>query len=285
MVLESIIDPFTAKKHPVWLFFIGLLFSALSFFFAYWIFREQAGMVMVFLTVILAVPLMYATIEEEEEEDWRGESEKNLLKEHGKAIIFLSSLFFGFVIGFTLLYVLLPADIVNNIFSVQVQTINKINGATTTTGSYINSSGVFFTILMNNVKVLMFAVFFSFFFGAGAIFVLSWNASVIAAAIGNYVRNGLAQSASLLGLPGWYNYFHLIALGTLRYMVHGIFEIVGYFIGALAGGIISMGIINHGFKSQRFQNILYDAMVLILIAVVLLFVGAVVEVYFIPMMF
>lgn len=285
MVLESIIDPRGAKRHPVWLFFIGIFFAVLSILFGVWIFKDQASMVMVFLTVLLSLPLMYATIEEEEEEDWEIDDERTLLEEHSKAIIFLSAMFFGFVVGYTLIYILLPAPIVENVFSVQTATINAINNVPATGNAFVDSGGAFFKILGNNFKVLIFSIFFAFFFGAGAIFILAWNGSIIATAIGNYIRNGLAESASALGLTGTAVYLHLFALGILRYMIHGIFEVVGYFMGALAGGIISMGIVNHGFQSERFKNILYDALILVLIAFVLLIVGAVVEVYVTPLLF
>jgi len=60
---------------------------------------------------------------------------------------------------------------------------------------------------------------FSLIFGAGAIFVLAWNASVIAAAIGIFTKSELSS------LP----------IALIRYMIHGIPEIASYFIVALAG--------------------------------------------------
>ena len=38
----------------------------------------------------------------------------------------------------------------------------------------------------------------------------------------------------------------MYAIGMTRYMTHGIFEILAYFIGGLAGGLISVAIIRHG---------------------------------------
>jgi uncharacterized membrane protein SpoIIM required for sporulation len=57
---------------------------------------------------------------------------------------------------------------------------------------------------------------FSLIFGAGAIFVLAWNASVIAAAVGIFSKN-------IGNLP----------LGIARYMIHGIPEITAYFVAAV----------------------------------------------------
>ena len=115
----------------------------------------------------------------------------------------------------------------------------------------------------------MFTLVFSLIFGAGAIFILAWNASVIAAAI------GIFSKSSLSNLP----------LGIIRYMIHGIPEIGSYFTGALAGGIISIAIIKHDLKSEKFWIILQDSLNLIILAVVLLIIAALIEVFITPILF
>ena len=112
-------------------------------------------------------------------------------------------------------------------------------------------------------------VIFSLIFGAGAIFILAWNASVIGAAIGIFTKSNISN------LP----------LGLARYMIHGIPEIGSYFTGALAGGIISVAIINHDVKSEKFWTILQDSLNLVIFAVVLLFVAALIEVFITPAIF
>ena len=52
----------------------------------------------------------------------------------------------------------------------------------------------------------VFCVFFSFFYGAGAIFILVWNASVISAAIGSFVRSNIEKLAAAEGLMIVVNY-------------------------------------------------------------------------------
>lgn len=287
MVLESLIDPWSAKKSPWLLFFIGLLFSSVAVLFGIWIFKQQASLVMVFLTVIVSIPLMYATMEEEEEVDWKGSGELGLLEQHGRAIIFLTFLFLGFVVGYSLWYAFLPAGIAESVFNTQLETIRAINGNVFTVSGVASGSSIdsLVAIFSNNVKVLIFCVFFAFFFGAGAIFILSWNASVIAAAAGTYFRNALAGVAETIGLHNAYIYFHTFVEGILRYMTHGTFEIVAYFIGGLAGGIISIALVNHSPRSPEFKKVWYDSLVLFLIAVVFLAVGSLVEVYVTPAIF
>lgn len=290
MVLESIIDPIRAKKHPIRLFFIGMLYAALGVLFSLWIFKPQSSLVMVFLTVIVSVPLLYATMQEEEELDWQLNSEIRILNEHSRAIIFLTFLFLGFLLSFSLWYIFLPADMVNIVFGTQLDTIESINAriAKDLAGHAVNidvTFDAFLSILSNNIKVMIFCIFFSFFYGVGALFVLTWNASVISAAIGSFFRSNIAEYAGLMGLAKLSTYFGVLSLSIFRFMLHGTFEIVAYFIGGLAGGIISMGIINHGIASKRFKNVIFDALTLIIIAVAILMVAAGIEVFITPVFF
>ncbi|MFH2028053.1 MAG: stage II sporulation protein M, partial [Nanoarchaeota archaeon] len=110
----------------------------------------------------------------------------------------------------------------------------------------------------------------------GAIFILTWNASVIGVAIGNFARSNITNATS---------YFHVTSLGILRYMIHGIPEIAAYFVAGLAGGIISVAVIRHHFTSKKFERILYDSTDLLIIAMVLLFIAALIEVYITPALF
>ncbi len=283
MVFEDLVRPISAKKHPLKLFLIGIAFAISSVVFSLWIFRDQASLIMVFLVVVMAMPLMYFTMRDEEEWDWQGASEKTLFKEHNKAIRFLLFLFIGLVVGYALFFLFLPDNIVREIFSVQIQTIESINKISST-GNVINPSTLGI-IMLNNLRVLLFCLIFAFFFGAGAIFILTWNASVISAAVGIFFRNAVAGGAEVIGLNKAAVYFHFFVIGILRYMTHGIFEIAAYFFGALAGGIFSMALIRHSVRSDGFRKVMIDSLVLTLVAVLLIVIGAFIEVFITPRLF
>ena len=140
-------------------------------------------------------------------------------------------------------------------------------------------------ILLNNIKVLIFCILFSFLFGLGAIFILTWNSSVIAAATGDFIRSGFTEINKVSGNNMAGAYFATIMAGFLRYMIHGIPEIAAYFVGGLAGGIISFAIINHHFQTKKFENILLDSSELIVIAVLILVVAGLLEVFITPLFF
>jgi uncharacterized membrane protein SpoIIM required for sporulation len=127
----------------------------------------------------------------------------------------------------------------------------------------------FMSIIENNVYVMIFTLIFSLIFGAGAIFVLAWNASVISAAI------SIFAGYKILEIP----------IGILRYMIHGFPEIAAYFITALAGGIFGVGVIRNGIKSQRFIHVVENTAILLFVALVILVLAAIIEVYLTPILF
>ncbi|QQG38530.1 MAG: stage II sporulation protein M [Candidatus Woesearchaeota archaeon] len=289
MVLESLVNPKKAEGKPFELFFIGLVYSSVAMFLSLWIFKEQASLVMVFLTVLAAVPLIVSAIKLEEERDIEEEvGEKTLLKEHWRVISFLVFLFLGFVVSYSLWFIFLPPDITQTTFSTQISTIENINSqitASTVLGGVISPSKLLLRIFSNNVKVMVFAFLFSFFYGSGAIFILTWNASVIAAAIGAFVRNNISMYAASVGLAKVGGYFHILSLGLFRYFIHGIPEITAYFIAGLAGGIISAAVIRHDFDNKNFKRILYDSISLMVLAIFIVFIAALIEVYITPALF
>ena len=283
MVLETILNPITAERKPWEMFFIGIVYSSIAILLSFWIFNEYTSMVMVFLTTMACVPLLYSTIKLEEKKDIIVNEERTLLKEHSKVISFLLFLFLGFALSFAVWYVFLPADLAQNTFSVQIKTITNINSGAT--GMTFQNLNTFTKIFFNNIKVLIFCILFAFIYGAGAIFILTWNASVIGAAIGNFVRIGISAEASMLGLAGTAKYFHIFSLGLLRYTIHGIPEIGAYFIGGLAGSIISVAVIRHDLGTKKYEKILFDSSDLIIISIVILFLAALLEVYVTPLLF
>ena len=283
MALESLISPSRAARNPRVLFFIGFLYASIALFLATWVFRAHSSLVMVFLTVIATVPFMYKTMKMEEQADIELKTEKRILKEHARVIKGLLALFVGYVLAYSIWFIILPGQMVQNLFLTQLETIDVINSQIS--GAVVSSSSIFLQIFFNNFKVLLFCLFFSFFYGAGAIFILTWNASVIGAAIGTFVKEKLAALALELGAVNVFHYFQFLSLGILRYVIHGIPEIAAYFIGGLAGGIISVAMINRDLEGGKFKIILRDAMDLSLIAVLILILAAFLEVYIVPIFF
>lgn len=286
MVLESLIDSFKAVKKPSHLIIYGLLVSIIAIFLAYWVFPEFASIIYVFFIVMAVLPLMINIIKSEEKKDVSDFHEVALLKEHAKALKAFMALFLGITLAVTIVYVLLPSNTINTIFSSQTNTINSINSRVVgeITGK-VAGFGAFTKIFLNNVKVLIFCILFSFLYGAGAIFILTWNASVIGVAMGNYIRSNIASIAVKEGLGQTANYFTVVGIGLFKYTIHGIPEILAYFVAALAGGIISIGVIRHDFKGRKFEQIILDSADLLLLSLAILLIAAILEVWVTPLIF
>ena len=282
MVLESLLkDSQKIKNSKIFLF--GFVFSSISVLLSLWIFRDFASLTIVFLTVFACLPFIYSTIKTQEMEDLKDLSESTILKKHGKAITTFLFLFFGIVVSFALWYLLLPPASTSLLFKAQTNTIININQRLAP--NLINSLGTLSVIFFNNLKVLIFCILFSFLYGAGAIFILTWNASVIGTAIGNFIRSNMSSIAANSGFTKVAAYFQIFSIGLMRYTIHGIPEILAYLTAGLAGSIISVAVINHNFQTNKFGKILLDSSSLILISLFLLVISAFLEVYITPLFF
>ncbi|MFA4953380.1 MAG: stage II sporulation protein M [Candidatus Pacearchaeota archaeon] len=277
-MLEMIVNPKSAEQGPWKMFFVGLIYGSLSLLLVHWFFSKDytlanaSGMIVVAFTIMFTLPFMYYLIKNEEEEDEQVEGFFSVWKIHSDAIYAFMWLFLGLIIAFSFWHSILKDP---NLLNFQIQTFCQINNPGgieecvakySFTGKAIESMsniGRFMSILENNVYVMIFTLIFSLIFGAGAIFVLVWNASVIAAAIGIFTKYQISE----------------IPMGILRYMIHGFPEIAAYFITALAGGIFGVGAIRNGIKNQKFLRVLENVVVLLFIAILILVVAAFIEVY------
>ena len=286
-MLEMLVNPKKAEKHPWEMFFIGAFYATVSLLLVKWIFSgdpvlsKYTGILVVTFCVMFSIPFMYYAIKNEEEKDLQIKGFKLLLKEHTKALTYFMFLFFGFIVAFSFWYIVFADG--NQSFRAQIETYCIINKPAyfdecvseygikhiSKTTAFLTAKDKIVNIFANNIYVLIFTLVFSLLFGAGAIFILAWNASVISAAIGIFSESNLAN------LP----------LGVMRYMIHGVPEIGAYFSGALAGGIISIAVIRHDIHSEKFWVILQDSLNLVILAVVLLFIAALIEVFITPVLF
>ncbi|MBX0313084.1 MAG: stage II sporulation protein M [Sulfurihydrogenibium sp.] len=169
-----------------------------------------------------------------------------------EVIMSFVAIFAGMTLVFSLLYLLLPSEVAEKSFQTQINEIKAIRG-------YFWFGGTFQTILINNIGVLFLSFIFSLIYGSGAIFILAWNASILATA-----ASMLAKS-----LGGAYK----LPIALLSYMPHGSLEIVAYFLAAIAGGIASY----HLTRSKEIKVFLEDCLFLLALGMVFLLLGAIVE--------
>jgi uncharacterized membrane protein SpoIIM required for sporulation len=283
MVLERMLNPFSLKKRPWEMFLAGFVYSLVGVGLSYIVFREVSALLMVFLIVLATLPTLYVTIKNEQELEFKYEKESRLLKEHTKVLVFLIFLFLGVTVSLTIVYVFAPDSFTDTAFGLQKDAITNVNNVVHAqiTGA-ISKGTLLGRIFLNNTKVLFFCLVFSFIYGTGAIFILTWNASVIATAMGGLFKSEIAKTAALVGSNSVASYFGTAAFSFFKYMTHGVIEIAAYFVAGLAGGIISIALIKHRLKENK---VIIDSLDLILISIGLLFAAAIVEVYVTPVLF
>jgi len=257
MVLERLISLRTAVRNPLAMMIVGGLVSLSCLIISFLVFSESVGVFTTFLITITMTPFMVNLLrweEEETEQEIAKRKDMNFLSRHKDVLMIYVAFFVGMILSLSLAYIALPSETVEQIFSDQINEINLIRGQ-------FLSMGLFQRIVLNNISVLLISFLFSFLFGAGAIFILSWNASVLSTAI------GLATKA-IGGVHGF-------PLAVLVFFPHGSLEILAYFIGAIAGGIVSAAVARS--RSKHFWDVVKDGLKLVAVAMVLLLIAGVIE--------
>lgn len=285
-MLEMLINPAKAERRPWEMFFVGAFYASISIVLVNWVFARDAvlakssGVLVVLFTVMFSMPFVYYTLKLEEERISKNRGSWKLLKDHRRAIYAFLFLFIGFTVAFFAWYSLLPTT---ESFRTQIEVYCQINRPSSfnecvsqygikdapTIVPFLSNKERLFLIFTNNMYVLLFTLVFSLIFGAGVIFVLAWNATVIGAAMGIFTDYKLSA----------------IFTGIVRFFIHGLLEIASYFIIALAGGMVSVAIVNHETGTNKFWDILQDSLNLIILSIVILFIAALVEVFITPIFF
>jgi uncharacterized membrane protein SpoIIM required for sporulation len=265
----------------------SIILSSLSIWIASAIFPNNASITAIAFVTIGLVPLIEKILgqEEEEEEEHPG-NPVGFLARHSDIIAIYSWFFIGLIISYSFWFYALPtedtplciasfciqAPLKEKVFAEQTSTLSMIKGAVginaeaTREDCFGNSKSIGKCtefIFSNNAIVLGLAILFSFLYGAGAIFLLAWNASVIGILLGQQALQ--AQS------------YHMGLLSGVGLFPHGIPEIISYFLGAIAGGIISVAIMKGKFQTKAFGQIAKDVLFLIILSYVILFFAALIE--------
>jgi len=266
-VFIKIIYPDLVRRKPAYAFITAAFFVLIGFLAAFFIFYSAISIAMLAFTSLLLLPFIIKILEPEEKEgsrnifklqlstsetrririrEWFSPSTiSSILKRNEKLIIFYSFLFFGMALEFMLLFALLPPSISDAAFSQQINVIGPAG----------NFFGPFGDLLVNNLQILTIAFALSVFFGAGSIFILTYNASIAGVMYGSSLRT------IIWGSPMLYS-------NILLYLPHTILEIFAYLLAAVAGGMLIRGLSRENIR---------DALIIFAISVVILVFAAYVE--------
>ncbi len=285
-MLESVLNFKEISKSPhlafIWSFIITSVAIFVSLQLGYEI-NFGSGQVFsltgIFSVVFTVIPLVYlityALKKEEkiEEDEIRHHyTEKNILERHMYDMLFFLFTFLGITMAYALWSFILPEQV----FQIQLLKINELQGSVSGnliikgtsyltelfTGAIVaNPTNAFFTIFINNLKVLAFAFVFSLLYGAGAVFIIVWNASILGVYIG-YLAENITH----------------IPVVALSFLPHGLPEIAGYLFAGMSGGIISASLIRR-HNIEIIKKIFFDCLLLLSVGVFLILIAAYIEAF------
>jgi len=257
MVLEKLVSLKAAIKNPILVFMIGAIVSVVCLLVSFLVFENSVGLFFTFLVTIAMMPFMINLSRYEEarqEELITKRKDLNLLQRNRDILKVYTAFFCGMILSLSLIFIFLPEATVEKLFEDQINEINLIRGN-------IVFGDTFLRIITNNASVLTLSFLFSFLFGAGAIFILAWNASILSSAIGMATKT----------IGGWKGF----PLAVMMFFPHGSLEILAYFIGGIAGSFVSVAITRR--KSIGFWFIVKDSLNLMVISFLLLMLAGFIE--------
>ena len=280
MVLESLTNVENAQKHPFTLFFIAFVVTSASLFVAYHTFPGSSSVLALSFVALAFMPIINnLLIKSEELEVDEDDMPFAFIASHFDIINIYAWIFVGMILTYSFWAVVLPEDNhgctgfgcllpeKSQVFSEQKKVYGGITGKVVGQSECFSEGtktfeGCFRLIFNNNTWVMLLSVGFSFIWGAGALFLLGWNASVIGLFIGLEVTSKNLDS----GL-----------VRAISYLPHGIPEIMAYFVAAIAGGIISAAISKKAFRKHELRIVFIDTLLLLVLAMVTLLIGAFIE--------
>ena len=271
MVLEYLL---TFKENPKHLLISGFLYSTIAILIASSIFPRSPSMDVVAFMTLPAVYIFTQYFKELSLEELESKNSSEIFKMNFKLAENYTFLFLGMAIGVTVWFSLLPKEMLSNIFAEQIWNLEQIGRATSLgTGAAVGPN-ILNEIAINNIRLVLLCCILSFVFGAGSLFILSWNASIIGVAMGSIVyRLKVAEAATEFA------FFNGIFMGLAYFTLHLIPEVLAYFYGAIAGAFISMAVMRYRPFSPESNKLLTLAGGLFLIAIAFILVGAFIEVF------
>ena len=278
MVLERLVPENFAEKKLWYAFFFGVVYSIIGIFVASILFPSDPSLVAVAFTAILLIPTIRKiySIEERQIKDERKFSFKAIFKNHNDFVKFYLLIMLGIFIVYSISAIILPSFQINSLFREQLELrgAGAVDGNAISIGGLEFSQSLFWSLLSNNIIVLIACVIMAFLTGDGAIFLLTWNASLWGTIFGVTARNA-----------GFFTNTHpAIFLGLILLIVlpHAFLEILGYIVGAISGGLMSNDIeleLGESRKEQYQGKFWKTVIVILIIAIIIIIIGAVVETY------
>lgn len=245
---------------------LGFICTIIGLITAKLIFPSSIGLMSIYFTTILLVPSISKLLKEQEnvEAGEKNFSLKTIFKDHKMIFKTYLLLFLGIFLAYSFMTIITPSNIILNMFSTQL----KVAGIT---GKAIEQNALFFSILKNNLIVFFACLALSFFYGAGAVVFLTWNASVWGVVFSFFI----VQSALGQGSNPVIEFFK----GIGPFLPHMITEALSYVGAAIVGGIVSKMILSEKISSPNFNKVLKTSSILLAFSIIIVVIAGIIEVY------
>jgi len=251
MVLEKLISPDHYRNSYFKSTLFGALISVIGLILGYNLFPQDASLASIFFILIAAVPFFRTLMVQEERAEKTSHNIREMIVRNKYAMEYFFFFYAGIFATYFVGALFLPDQMHNALFGNQFGVFSSVLGG-------FASQNHFYAILFNNLKIVILALILSLIYGAGALMILTWNASVLGVFLA-------AQGANL-----W------------KFLPHASLEFLGFFAASIAGGILSAGIENHEVGSNNFKHVMQDAAILTIGGMIAILIGAYVEVYIFP---
>jgi len=264
-MLENLLRISSIERRHFFAFILSFVYTLIGAFTAFFLFKDFMSIAMLFFATLLLLPTLMSYLSKEEKIE-RQAGLKHFFRNHKDIFETYFFVFLGCFIGFMLIGIF-AYSVHYDFNSYQFNFLSE-RGVTPDGVSVVpesNLEGVL-NIVVRNVTVDIIAFILSVAYGAGAIFLIVYNASIFASFIVLIIKY-LSESVS-----------HAAAIFATM-LIHIVPEISGFLLAAIAGGVISKALTREKFGSDSFKNVVRDGAVMFLISILLIIFAAFLEIY------
>lgn len=266
-MLEQILDTKQVLKRPFVAFILGFIYLIIAYFTAKLFFGDYISIAMLFIATLLIVPSFVYLIDDEEKKESE-EGTRHFIKEHKEIFEIYGFTFLGMFFGYLIIGLLFDAELIFQYQNVFISANGMLDADLIKNfvagSSVLDNIGNFISIFSANIQTILVFFVLSIFYGVGSVFLVNLNASIFASFIQGFIQQTSASNPILI---------------MSIMLIHFVPEIFGFLLAAISGGVISKAIIVEEFGSPAFKNVLRDGFLILLIAIGIILLSSVLEVF------
>lgn len=262
MVFEQFLESDEIKRHTLFIFLLGVFYVLLGYAVAAIFFPGAVSVAMLFVVTLTLTPSIFVILGIEEQIEAK-QGTRHFFHNHKDIFKIYLALFIGIFATFLVTGLFFQSSV----FDYQMNWLETRGDLGQEViedfqEEYERGLSDYFNLISYTAGVAIIAFVLSIFYGAGALFLIVFNASVFAA----FVTTVGATSNNPI-------------MVILLFLIHLVPEIAGFLVAAISGGVISRAIMHERFRSKGFRNVMKDALILLFIAIVLIAIAAALELF------